>query len=276
MFLATELASRIVGAGDGLVRRVTMVGSRAHGTARPDSDLDMIVLVEPPGHEAPWQSSRVLAEKARIQAAAGTPPLLTDLWLRTTDQFAEASAVFGTIEALIESEGVDLYRTGPTRAPVVRRSREIVQRDCVRSWLEDALDQAARAAQSGSCMSPARRHPRTYGEARYAERSVQRAVMAACVLHGVVTSTNEVAPSAVWSALARVDREIATIAPDLFGAPYTSLRAAVVLASVVTYVQRIAAMRPHLGDLPDRVRRLVASGGAFGDSATPPPGATRS
>jgi hypothetical protein len=56
--IANRIAARLVAVGEGRVRRVAMIGSRALGLARPGSDLDIVALLEPPATAPPWNTRR--------------------------------------------------------------------------------------------------------------------------------------------------------------------------------------------------------------------------
>lgn len=137
--VARAFAKRIVTAGRGRVRRVVLVGSRALGTARADSDLDIVVLVETAASVRPWGTPECAAERDRLQREVGAPPLPTDLWVRTTDQYQEARGVLGSVEAMVDTEGIDLYAEPFQRAPRVRRTPAQVRREYTVGWVTHAL-----------------------------------------------------------------------------------------------------------------------------------------
>src|SRR5215210_476398 len=55
--MAQLLGARVAKAGEGRVRRVVMIGSRATGYARADSDLDLVAIVELCPTARPWNGS---------------------------------------------------------------------------------------------------------------------------------------------------------------------------------------------------------------------------
>ncbi|HEX2205156.1 MAG TPA: nucleotidyltransferase domain-containing protein, partial [Longimicrobium sp.] len=186
--MATELAGRIAAAGRGRVRCVAMVGSRARGTAGPESDLDIVVLVEPEAGAAPWGPKEFRAERDRLRREVAAPPVRTDLWVRTPDRFEEARHVVGGVEWLVETEGVVVYRRAPDRPPVPRRTPEQVRRENVSAWVEHALlaldGTTARANASALAAGGA-----SAGDSREAARAaVERAVNALLVAHGVAAT----------------------------------------------------------------------------------------
>lgn len=147
--IATALAHEIAVAGRGRVRRVTMIGSRAAGVARPNSDLDLVVLVEVAKGSPAWGPAENLAERDRIQRAVGVPPITTDLLVRTTDQYHEAREVIGGPEHLIDVEGHDVYSQPLEHPPTIRRGVAQVRRQHAGTWITHAaavLDEATSSA----------------------------------------------------------------------------------------------------------------------------------
>lgn len=207
--VAQAFAGRIVAAGQGRVRRVVMVGSRALGTARPDSDLDLVVLVElPPGARA-WRISDCATERDRLQRVVGRPPLETDLWVRTTDQYEEARSVAGSVESLVDSEGVDVYARPFERAPRVRRTPAQVRREYTSGWITHAL----RALEAAGARDSAGTHERLAA----ARAAVERALHALLVSHGIRASKSGGAP-AMLTSLDAVDPATASAVRSLLEA----------------------------------------------------------
>jgi hypothetical protein len=182
VLLSQRLGLQIVDAGLGRVQRVVMIGSRALGTARADSDLDLVVLVELPAEARPWGPAEVIAERRRMQEQIGTPPVLTDLWVRTTDRYEEARGVIGGVERLVDTEGVTVYARPTQRPPVVRRSPDEVRREHVSAWVEHAL-----AAYVGTLRMESGSAPPTPGQPKTAQDGAricaERAVNALLVYH---------------------------------------------------------------------------------------------
>ena len=221
------LAARIVAAGAGRVCRVTMIGSRANGTAHAGSDLDLVVLIETPANVPRWSAEQVLSEKRRIMQAVGPPPLKTDLWVRTTDQFEEARGVLGCMEHVMETEGVDVYSRPFTRPPAPRRTSEQVRCQNVRDWLDDALGDLHRAsalergAQVPRAPRPASTHP-----GHYARRSIQRSIVAVCVWHQAPLPAKQQPVAEAVAALRRVDEKTADAVKAALGVGEPALPAA--------------------------------------------------
>ena len=140
----------VVAASAGQLRRLVLYGSRATGRARPDSDVDLIAFVEPPG--ALWNCSGRRAEEKRLRRAAGAavaaafgPTTRLDLVVRTLDEDAEAREVVGGVEHWAATTGLVLYEEAPNRPPVPQRQRADVVRDHTRSWLQFAARTLAHA-----------------------------------------------------------------------------------------------------------------------------------
>jgi predicted nucleotidyltransferase len=163
-----------------------MIGSRARGSARPDSDLDLVVLVEIPADAAPWGPAEVVAERKRLQQQLPRPSILTDLWVRTTDRYAEARGVIGGIERLVDVEGVDVFSEPLRRAPIVRRTPDQVRREHVSAWIEHALWALEGTAAMENATVP---RPAAPGRPRSADEAsricAERAVNALLVFHQV-------------------------------------------------------------------------------------------
>jgi predicted nucleotidyltransferase len=208
--IASALTARITAAGQGRICRVTVIGSRANGTAHAGSDLDLVVLIETPAGTPPWTSEQVLAEKRRLLEAVGPPPVRTDLWLRTTDQYEEARAVPGGMEHVAATEGVDVYSRPLTRRPVVRRGRVQVRRQNVRDWLEDALADLNRSVtlvRGGR--PPLHAGPVPTDPGHYAQRSIQRSIIATCIWHQAALPSKHQPISEALLSLAPLDSELA-------------------------------------------------------------------
>jgi predicted nucleotidyltransferase len=169
--LATRLAAEIARLGRGRVRRVVMIGSRAHGGARPDSDLDLVVLVELPAGSEPWNGDHFARAGRELQALLGTQPVKPDVRVRTIDRFAEAKEVPGGVEWLAAHEGVVVYDAPVTLPPTVRASRDDVRRELVSAWVHHAI---AALERFGQFAPPS-------GDSELARRAMERLVAAVLV-----------------------------------------------------------------------------------------------
>ncbi len=82
-------------------RRVVMFGSRATGTARPDSDLDLMVEMH---------TTAPPAERIRVvDALFGLRRWAMDLVVYTPEEVAEQRQYRNSLVRLIESQGKVLY-----------------------------------------------------------------------------------------------------------------------------------------------------------------------
>jgi predicted nucleotidyltransferase len=182
--LAGYLSQRVAEAGGERVQSIFLIGSRARGTPRADSDLDLVVFVELPADVPPWGPAETMAERRRLHPALGSPPVPTELWVRTTDRFAEARTVIGGVEHSVETEGVRLFWRPLAREPIVRRTPGQVRRELAAAWLEHA-----QTALEGTLAmeDPATRTPWSPGRPtspqHAAQICVERAVTAILVLH---------------------------------------------------------------------------------------------
>jgi predicted nucleotidyltransferase len=252
---ARALASRIVAAGEGRVRRVLVIGSRASGGARPDSDLDLVVVVETPLGDGPWSMQRMAAERNRIIRKVGRPPMPTDLWLLSSDHYEEGRTVLGGVEYFAETEGVVVYTEPLQRDPVVRRTPDTVLRQNVRAWLGDALDRLEQAIQASTGSLASGRAEGPAGRvASYASRVIEKSVMALCVLHRIAASTKGPGTRHALTALKVWEPTLAawiagqTDVPDL-----DVVTAHRVLGVVLTHVGKVPGMSGYLTELTTRL-----------------------
>ena len=86
------------------LQRILLFGSRAAGTARPDSDVDLLVV-----------ESKVadrLAEVARLRAALSGLPHPVDVWVMDAVEFEETRGVIGGLAYPADRYGVVLHADG--------------------------------------------------------------------------------------------------------------------------------------------------------------------
>jgi hypothetical protein len=256
--MGQSLAMRLVAASAGRVCRVVMIGSRANGTARAESDLDLVVLVETPAGVPLWTSEQVLAEKRRLLAAVGPPPVRTDLWLRTTDQYEEARAVPGCMEYVMATEGVEVYSRPLTRRPVVRRSREQVRCQNVRDWLEDALGDLDRAvALERGGRPPPGAGPVPTDPGHYARRSIKRSIIALCIWRETALPTKyHTVSEAVGHGTALDPALAATVRTALVDGERSASAARAVLVAVGEWLGMESVLRRSVASVTDRARKL--------------------
>jgi len=82
-------------------RRVVLFGSRARGSARPDSDVDLFVELE--------TDRRPPERIAELAALFPLHPWSLDLVVYTPDEVRRLAGVHGTLLSVIEAEGKVLF-----------------------------------------------------------------------------------------------------------------------------------------------------------------------
>lgn len=287
--LAESVAAVIVERGAGRIRRVYLLGSRSRGLAQPDSDLDLLVVIEPnPGER--WSGPESLAEQHRLRKVFSNAPVLVDIEVRTIDQFAEASGVVGAVEHRAASAGVQVYHVADTRAPNTRVKPEHVRCHVVRDWIEEACSRHERAlAESrthgsvalingpayvtGPGLSyqqqtqPTRRDP-----AYHAWQAITRAIGALAIWQGV-TPGNKQDPPAAWIAiLQRVDTRLAAHLGHLVaGAPRQTETATLVVAAIAAKLVGEPVLGAGLQRVAVYAERLLTTPG-YRVSKPEPPG----
>ncbi len=80
-------------------RRIVLFGSRATGDARPDSDFDLVVVLDSPGD---WRTP------GRIQGLLRGLPLAFDVFVESTVEWNRWRVVRPTLEHMIDREGTVL------------------------------------------------------------------------------------------------------------------------------------------------------------------------
>jgi predicted nucleotidyltransferase len=218
LHLARQIASRIVAAGRDQVRLVSLIGARARGNAREDSDLDLVVVIEVGAGKPRWNGVMADEERNRLLPAIGPAPFKVDLSVRSGEQYEEARNVIGGVERLVQTEGVAVY-TRPFDVPPIRtRSADSVRKNLVRAWIAGSALSIERALHSehnvGSSAAPSqaaglhaatritasiggteivlRRPAPAARDARYFwYRSLQQSLTAVCVRYQIDTSKND-------------------------------------------------------------------------------------
>jgi predicted nucleotidyltransferase len=82
--------------------RVILFGSRARGDARPDSDIDLLIVLPQPVAD-PWAMS------AALRRAVGAIGVGKDFIITDEARFRERSRLVGTIEEIAAREGRVLH-----------------------------------------------------------------------------------------------------------------------------------------------------------------------
>jgi hypothetical protein len=226
-----------------------MIGSRALGIARPDSDLDLVVLLELSHGARPWRQSDRIAERNRIQQCVGVPPISTDLSVRTTDEYQEARAVVGGVEHLMDVEGIDVYTRRMNRPPIIRRTPDQVRRMHAGTWLTHAVDVLVEATALPTIAPPRpdARYSRGKGINSALSVAAERAVTALLVTHQLHSAKRDGVRS-MLAQLRAVDPEVAGEVLALLEDTSNPLATARAIVNVVTTttLRRDPAMAPHL------------------------------
>jgi predicted nucleotidyltransferase len=97
--LLTEIMQRIVAVSD--PQQIILFGSQARGDARPDSDLDLLVIKE--------EMASPRAEAARIYRALAGLSIPVDIVIARSDYVRRHRDVVGTVVRLALREGRVLY-----------------------------------------------------------------------------------------------------------------------------------------------------------------------
>ena len=98
---AEELRARLLAYGGGCVRRIILYGSRARGTASPESDFDLLII------EADPVSKR--EEMQRLHRAVHDLPYPVDVWVMGEQEFEETKNVIGGLAYPAHKYGGVLY-----------------------------------------------------------------------------------------------------------------------------------------------------------------------
>jgi predicted nucleotidyltransferase len=247
--IASRIAARLVGVGEGRVRRVAMIGSRALGLARPGSDLDIVALLEVPATAQPWNTPQTRLEQDRMRAELPPAPYRIDLSVRTTDQYEESRRVIGGVEHLVDVQGFTLFTHPLDRPPRVRRTREQVIQQQMRAWIGQAYAAFRasrpnlRAGPSEPVWSPSRQEPVA------ALDSVHRSLNVPFVKHQILVQKRD-SLTAKLDWLSAVEPDLssklrAAIAPERVSARVAQL----VLYETTRWAMRDPALAPHLTEL---------------------------
>jgi predicted nucleotidyltransferase len=248
------LAEQIVAAGEGRVRRVVMIGSRALGTARPESDLDLVVLVELPAGAKPWSAADSRAARERIHEQVPRPPVRTELWVRTVDQYEEARRIECGIEWRVEAEGVEVYARPLDRPAAARRPLAVVRRESVFGWISHAIQalDAAVTMENGAALRNGASE-----SARPAHAAVMRAVTALLVVHRIHASKDDGLEAMLARLSGAAPAAAAAIRPHLSGKEWSGRRAHAVVQEVVHWLARDKDLVPLLTPVQRRLAQPV-------------------
>jgi predicted nucleotidyltransferase len=99
--IAEELKTKLLAQGKEKIRRLILYGSRARGTAAPDSDFDLLVIEADPVSK--WDEMR------RLRQAMRDIPYPVDVWVMGEAEFEETKSVIGGLAYPAHKYGVVLY-----------------------------------------------------------------------------------------------------------------------------------------------------------------------
>ena len=98
---AEELRARLLAHREGRIRRVILYGSRARGTASPESDFDVLVVEADPVFK--WNEIR------RLRQVMRDLPHPVDVWVMGEREFEETKNVIGGLAYPAYKYGIVLY-----------------------------------------------------------------------------------------------------------------------------------------------------------------------
>lgn len=211
----TQELLRITGS---VTQRVMLFGSHASRLAFSDSDIDVLLLVEPTVHVI-WRPSDNVSLRRKCDLALGRGKFPLDLWVRSTSQYADASRVCGGVEYWARQANFILYerpmrrRVGSLPDPIYTRAR----------LTAETLDDALRLL--GACVRvPSRADGLLH-------RSLSHAVLAVLIWHELDVLRKTDSPSVMLDYVAQAN-------PELANALRTTLR-----ASPLSFVEVRGALR---------------------------------
>jgi predicted nucleotidyltransferase len=94
-FTPVSVRDALLAVGGPIVQQIRLFGSYATNTQHSDSDIDVLLVVEPDGT---WGPRENMALRRRCEAALDGSPVRVELLVRTTAQYADAARVFGGVE----------------------------------------------------------------------------------------------------------------------------------------------------------------------------------
>lgn len=101
--MARRVAEAILAADGTRIRKIILFGSRARGDAKPDSDLDLLVVTR---EATPTQQREYRQSLYQICRGFGVP---VEPHVMTEETFEETRSVIGGLAYPASTEGVTLY-----------------------------------------------------------------------------------------------------------------------------------------------------------------------
>lgn len=101
--IARRVAEAILAGNRTRIRRIILFGSRARGDAKPDSDLDLLVVTR---EATPIEQREYRQALYRICRGFGVP---VEPHVMTEENFVETRSVIGGLAHPASTEGVTLY-----------------------------------------------------------------------------------------------------------------------------------------------------------------------
>ena len=176
--LLRSLTDSVRGQLGDIVQAVLLFGSCASGQVSPRSDVDLLVVVEPPPSTA-WSAAMNIEIRRRLTQSITDSSRPVDLWVRTVSQVDDAGKVYGGVEYWAVHGGVQLYWRRPRCPLQPPRSAVAIRVHHVASALDDAqrlLSGALREALSPGVDGDMRQH-------YLVRRSIERTLLAFFIAH---------------------------------------------------------------------------------------------
>lgn len=255
---AAHLAQRLVAAGQGVIQRIALIGSRARGDATSVSDFDVMLLTEPRTSRDRWGPRDNSQMCDRLRSTIGPPGLPADLCARSTDEFLGAKGTFGSMEWALARDGVTLYFRPESYAPVARMRPDQVRTACVGTWLGDAVLKL-QLALARPVLLPrgcATRSPAEEQASRFALRAIEHATLALFVLRQVPCSTKTIPLAAIADRIERIGE--ANVAQKLRSAATDGPaveRASAVVSIILERLGQECALSAHVRGLREKFTR---------------------
>jgi predicted nucleotidyltransferase len=256
--LLDTIVSRIQSADKGHIQRVICFGSRINGNSSPDSDIDILVVVEPA--DDGWGPRENIAERKRIETEIGTLPARLDLWVRTIDQYEEARGVIGGHEHAAEVSGVVLCSRPVRRPPIILRSPDDIRYRNVCDWLELARRLLGRSVQIRTVSRV--RDGKWYPSEHFAWRACMAAIGAVFVWRQVAPPSKRDSVETWLLNLENLEPRLgAKVNEKFWEFPLSALLAQAVLRTVAKYLsndEHVAEQMQHLQSyLHQSIERLA-------------------